>query len=42
MERFFRSLKTEWTPNIGYRNFMEAKQHITDYLIGYYSQATSV
>lgn len=38
MERFFRSLKTEWVPTNGYRNFTEAKQHITDYIVGYYSQ----
>jgi putative transposase len=38
MERFFRSLKTEWIPNTGYRNFTEAKQHITDYIVGCYSQ----
>tara|TARA_R110001583_G_scaffold195369_1_gene372334 strand:- start:2164 stop:2604 length:441 start_codon:yes stop_codon:yes gene_type:complete len=37
MERFFRSLKTEWIPTTGYRNFTEAKQYITDYIIGYYS-----
>ncbi|GAA0794863.1 Transposase InsO and inactivated derivatives [Marinobacterium sediminicola] len=38
MERFFRSLKTEWVPETGYRSFVEAKQSITDYLVGYYSQ----
>lgn len=38
MERFFRSLKTEWVPTLGYRSFTEAKYSITDYLIGYYSQ----
>ena len=38
MERFFRSLKSEWVPTIGYQNFVEAKHSITDYLIGYYSQ----
>lgn len=30
VERFFRSLKTEWMPEIGYRTFKEAKYHITD------------
>ena len=30
MERFFRSLKTEWVPEIGYTSFQEAKQEITD------------
>jgi putative transposase len=38
MERFFRSLKTEWIPTKEYRDFTEAKQQITDYIIGYYSQ----
>ncbi|WP_421865984.1 IS3 family transposase [Motiliproteus sp.] len=38
MERFFRSLKTEWIPETGYTSFAQAKQSITDYLIGYYSQ----
>ena len=37
MERFFRSLKTEWIPDTGYLDFTEAK-HITDYIVGYYSQ----
>ncbi|WP_370661057.1 IS3 family transposase [Psychrosphaera algicola] len=38
MERFFRSLKTEWVPTVGYRSFNEAKIDITKYIIGYYSQ----
>ncbi|PSW77678.1 IS3 family transposase [Photobacterium damselae] len=38
MEHFFRSLKTEWVPNVGYRSFAEAKHEITRYIIGYYSQ----
>lgn len=38
MERFFRSLKTEWIPEVGYSSFEEAKHSITDYAIGYYSQ----
>ncbi len=38
MERFFRSLKTEWVPNIGYKNFDEAKDSIVKYIVGYYSQ----
>lgn len=38
MERFFRSLKTEWVPTSGYGSFNEAKISITDYIIGYYSQ----
>ncbi len=38
MERFFRSLKTEWIPDTGYSNFPEAKHSITNYITGYYSQ----
>ncbi len=38
MERFFRSLKTEWIPAQGYKSFTEAKQDVTDYILGYYSQ----
>jgi putative transposase len=38
MERFFRSLKTEWIPTTGFRSFNEAKNSITDYIIGYYSE----
>ena len=38
MERFFRSLKTEWVPKVGYQSFKQADQSITDYIIGYYSQ----
>jgi putative transposase len=38
MERFFRSLKSEWMPTIGYRSFIEAKYAVTEYLVGYYSQ----
>ncbi|ENL1285678.1 IS3 family transposase [Vibrio parahaemolyticus] len=38
MERFFRSLKTEWIPVSGYRSFSEAIEHITRYITGYYSQ----
>ncbi|WP_139151798.1 IS3 family transposase [Shewanella colwelliana] len=38
MERFFRSLKTEWIPTTGYRNFTEAQNEITRYIIGYYCQ----
>lgn len=38
MERFFRSLKTEWVPTRGYNNFTEAEQHIVNYLTGYYCQ----
>lgn len=38
MERFFRSLKTEWVPENGYVNFSEASVAITNYITGYYSQ----
>jgi putative transposase len=38
MERFFRSLKTEWIPTTGYCSFSEAKHGINDYIIGYYSE----
>ncbi|WP_300004821.1 IS3 family transposase [uncultured Cedecea sp.] len=38
MERFFRSLKTEWVPDNGYVNFSEASTAITNYITGYYSQ----
>ncbi|HHS3646286.1 TPA: integrase core domain-containing protein, partial [Providencia alcalifaciens] len=36
MERLFRSLKNEWVPMSGYRNFGEASHAITDYFVGYY------
>jgi putative transposase len=38
MERFFRSLKTEWVPTTGYVSFTEAKQKIGEYIHGYYSR----
>lgn len=38
MERFFRSLKSEWVPRIGYRSFVEAERMIMQYITGYYSQ----
>ncbi len=38
MERFFRSLKNEWMPVVGYVSFSEAAFHaITGYIVGYYS-----
>ena len=37
MERFFRSLKIEWMPVVGYVSFSEAAHAITDYIVGYYS-----
>jgi len=38
MERFFRSLKTEWMPTTGYKSFEEARRRINDYIIGYCSE----
>jgi len=38
MERFFRNLKTEWVPTVGYGCFQEAKNSIINYITGYYSQ----
>ena len=38
MERFFRSLKSEWIPETGYDSVEEAKHDIIDYVLGYYSQ----
>ncbi|EEM1159096.1 transposase [Salmonella enterica] len=37
MERFFRSLKTEWVPTKGYNSFSEAQRAIIRYITGYYS-----
>lgn len=37
MERFFRSLKTEWIARVGYQNFEQAKRDVGSYIIGYYS-----
>jgi len=36
MERFFRSLKTEWVPNVGYLDIEEARSSINNYISGYY------
>lgn len=38
MERFFRSLKTEWVPDNGYVNFNDASTAIAYYITGYYNQ----
>lgn len=38
MERFFRSLKTEWLPETGCQSFEQAKAVVWNYIIGYYSQ----
>lgn len=37
MERFFRSLKTEWVPKTGYASLMDAQSAIIRYITGYYS-----
>jgi len=37
MERLFRSLKTEWIPNIGYPNKAKASRDISYYLMHYYN-----
>lgn len=37
MERFFRSLKSEWVPTTGYGNLAEAQSSIIRYITGYYS-----
>ena len=38
MERFFRSLKVEWLPEVGYRSFTEAQRSIYEYITGYYNR----
>lgn len=37
MERFFRSLKSEWVPTTGYGSLAEAQSSIIRYITGYYS-----
>ncbi|MDF7412654.1 IS3 family transposase [Providencia hangzhouensis] len=37
MERFFRSLKHEWMPSMGYESLKEAERRIIGYITGYYS-----
>ena len=37
MERFFRSLKTEWVPTDGYVGRDEARQQISGYILNYYN-----
>ena len=34
MERFFRSVKSEWIPKIGYSSFEEAERMISQYITG--------
>ena len=41
MERFFRSLKTEWVPTDGYAGKDEARQQINDYILNYYNSVKS-
>ena len=38
MERFFRSLKTEWIPDAGYESIHEAKTDVMQYLSHYYNR----
>lgn len=38
MERFFRSFKSEWMPEIGYGSFAVAEREIASYIGGFYSQ----
>ena len=38
MERLFRSLKSEWLPNKGYRSVLEAKLDVGLYLMSYYNK----
>lgn len=37
MERFFRSLKSEWVPTTGYGSLAEAQSSIIRFITGYYS-----
>lgn len=41
MERFFRSLKSEWIPTTGYHSFEDARFEITRYITSYYNTATT-
>ena len=36
MERFFRSLKTEWVADTAYSSIDDVKHMITDSIVGYY------
>ncbi len=40
MGRFFKSFKTEWMQKVGYGNFTNAKYSVSDYINGYYNNAT--
>lgn len=37
MERLFRSLKSEWAPNLGYRSVSDAIRDVSYYLMDYYN-----
>ncbi|EOW7635343.1 IS3 family transposase, partial [Salmonella enterica] len=37
LERFFRSLKTEWVPANGYAGKDEVRQQINDYILNYHN-----
>ena len=37
LERFFRSIITEWMPKFGYTSLSEAEHSISNYIAGYYS-----
>jgi len=37
MERFFRSFKSEWMPEIGYRSFATAEKEMSSYTGNFYS-----
>lgn len=38
MERFFRSLKTEWMPKTGWPDYLSAKHAVNNYILKYYSR----
>ena len=38
MERFFRSLKSEWMPQDGWKNQLKAKHEVNRYIIKYYNR----
>ncbi|BEN52464.1 hypothetical protein SMKC057_45760 [Serratia marcescens] len=41
MERFFRSLKTEWVPANFYAGSDEARRQISGYILNYYNSVRS-
>ena len=38
MERLFRSLKSEWVPDLGYPSLLTAEKDISHYLMSYYNE----